>query len=134
MAEQLFHGIAVLHRMRIFHGNLAFSKLFLLAATPNESGSQPGCSMRLWIADFVSASKVPASRRPECQKHFRAPELALGLPADQLTEAIDIWAAGIFVASACTGRMFPKCPECSAVLGPLSRQGGWPEGEVTPAV
>ena len=130
MAEQLFHGITCLHRVHIFHGNLAFSNLLLLAAPPNESGSQP-VSMRLWIADFVSASKVPASRRPECQLQVQAPELALGVPVGQLTEAIDVWAAGIFVASACKGKLFPKCPECRCVLGPLA-EAEWPECEVTP--
>ena len=135
MAEQLFHGINCLHCVRIFHGNLAFSNLLLLAAPPNESGSQPECSMRLWIADFASASKVPASRRPECQLRVQAPELALGVPVGQLTEAIDVWAAGIFVASACTGKLFPKCPECSCVLGPLAEtewKAEWPECEVRP--
>ena len=76
--------------------------------------------MRVWIADFASAMRLPASTRPECQLEFQAPELALGVPVGQLTEAIDVWAAGIFVASACTGRMFPSCPDCMEVLGPLT--------------
>ena len=123
MAEQLFDGIKCLHRARMWHGDLSFSNLLISGSAP--CGSQPASKFGLVIADFGSASYVPATRRPKCSEQCQAPELVLQVPTGQLTEAIDVWAAGIFVASACTGRMFPKCPECVGVLGPLT-EAEWP--------
>ena len=128
-ARQLFDGIGLLHNVGIVHGDLSFPNL-LMRVSP--SGSQPVCNFNLVIADFGSASYMPVCAYPSCPEEYQAPELVLGVPAGELTEAIDIWAAGVFVASACTGRMFPRCPLCIHVLGPLT-EDVWPGCSAMPA-
>ena len=116
LAEQLFRGLRHLHRVKLVHGNLEFANL-LMRSGP--CSSQLACKFSLVISDFGSACTVPPSTRPPCAQQVMSPEVALKAPPATLTTAIDVWAAGIFVASALKGKMFPKCPECMNVLGPL---------------
>ena len=129
LVGQLFQGVACLHRVQVMHGDLSFSNL-LMRAGP--CSSQLACKFGLAISDFGSACVAPARTRPACTDEVKAPELVLRVPAEQLTPAIDVWAAGIFVASVCKGSMFPKCPECMCVLGPLT-EADWPGCSAMPA-
>ena len=108
LTDQLFTGLAHLHRANVMHGDLSFTNL-LMRGGP--CGIELACKFNLVISDFGSASFVPATNRPPCTEQVMAPEVALRAPAGSLTTAIDVWAAGIFVASAMKGKMFPKCPE-----------------------
>ena len=114
LVGQLFQGVACLHRVQVMHGDLSFSNL-LMRAGP--CSYQLACKFSLVISDFGSASVVPAWTRPACTDEVKAPELVLRVPAEQLTPAIDVWAAGIFVASVCKGSRFPKCPSACACWG-----------------
>jgi len=101
LAQHLFRGLTHLHAANICHGDLSFANLLVRASAP--SGSQPAIGFVLVIADFGSASFLPVTERPRCSEHVAAPELCLQLPASQVTCAVDVWAAGIFVVSLATG-------------------------------
>ena len=122
LVEQLFLGLRILHRVPLMHGDLSWANL-LMRAGP--CSSQLACKFSLVIGDFGSASYLPATSRPACTEYVRAPELVLRVPARSLSAAVDVWAAGIFVASLLKGQMFPQCPECVEVLGPLT-EADWP--------
>ena len=81
---------------------------------------------RLIIAGFGQSVLLPASSSPGCSTHVRAPEIWLQVPAASLTCAVDVWAAGIFLAFTATGVFL--CNSIATMvrmLGPLTDQV-WP--------
>ena len=126
MAGDLFEGLVHLHDVSILHGNL---NLYNLLARPDSaSGSQPAAMIRhrVIIAGFGQAVMLPASEPPCCSTNVRAPEIWLQVPAASLTCAVDVWAAGILLASMATGLIL--CDSIATMvrmLGPLTDQV-WP--------
>ena len=109
MAGDIFEGLEHPHHSSILHGNLDFANL--LIRPDSASGSQPAMIRhRLIIAGFGQSVLLPASSPPGCSTHVRAPEIWLQVPAASLTCAVDVWAAGIFLASTATGIFFCATP------------------------
>ncbi|KAA0157388.1 hypothetical protein FNF31_05734 [Cafeteria roenbergensis] len=130
LGRELLSGLSAIHEAGVLHRDLKPENVML--AGP---GSPSGCAAKL--VDFGQAKDVRSAKARRADwtayvatRWYRAPELLLG--AARYTGAVDVWACGVLLAEALTGRpVFPgdspsnQLFKIAATLG--APQTSWPD-------